>query len=355
MKKTIIALSLLAGFSAYAQDSVTLYGRVDASAQGLRYNDSLGRVKEGRVSSDNSYIGIKVRENLSGQTYAYVDLQLGVNVDDGTENNPSFRRSVVGLGSAWGNVWLGRDEAAYYRVGRTFDPFSNYSIASTSAILGQTAYSNPTTIGGGEGFNGWRSNSIGIETPSYYNTKVIATYSAREGNRTLPGIASVAAVYDNGPWGAMVAYERQNYSRTTDPRFLEGRDEGVKAGVSYALATNTKLSAVAEHLKNERDSAKYDRNAYSFGVTQGLGSGELLASYTYADKGDLRGAVTPDLTAKQLSVGYKYNLSKRTYALATASIIKNGDAANYNLPFRPVGAGVGSDIKSVGLGMVHSF
>lgn len=358
------ALSLIAGLSTNVMaqntsiDSVTLYGRVAADVEVANYNGKTNKA----VNSNNSYVGLKAKENFSGGNYVFTDLQIGVGVDSGNTasnslDDPTFRKAVIGLGTEYGNVWLGRSETAYYQVAKQFDPFYGLSSASNLAILGQTPYTNPTATNASIGFNNWRSNTIGLESPEWSNLRLLGTYSNRENEISAPATSSLALVYDNNALEGALAFERQNFSaNSAGGAFGGGNDKALKAAVSYTFPSATKLFVNAERIENERDSLNYKRNAYSIGVAQALGSHELMGSYTQAGSGSHNiSSLNSDLDAKQLSVGYKYNFSKRTAAMATASYIKNGSNGNYNLAYNPVDLNNGSNIKYVSLGLVHQF
>lgn len=358
---SLAALSMI-GQSAMSQsssiDSVTLYGRVAADVEAINYNGNTNK----SVNSNNSYVGIKARENFSGGNHVFTDLQIGVGVDNGntasnSADDPTFRKAVIGLGSDYGNIWLGRSETAYYQVAKQFDPFYGLSSASNLAILGQTPYTNPTAVNGSIGFNKWRSNTIGVESPEWSNLKLLGTYSNRENEISAPATSSLAVVYDNNALQGALAFERQNFSANTNGgAFGGGNDKALKAAVSYTFPTATKLFLNAERIENERDSLNYKRNAYSIGVAQAMGSHEVMGSYTQAGSGSHNvNVLNSDFEAKQLSVGYKYNFSKRTAAMATASYIKNGSSGNYNLAYNPVDLNNGSNIKYVSLGLIHQF
>lgn len=338
--------------------SVTLYGRVAADLEVANFNGDTNK----SVNSNNSYVGLKARENFSGLNYVYTDLQIGVGVDSGNVNgnngnDPTFRKAVIGIGNGYGNLWLGRGETAYYKVAKQFDPFAGESSASNLSILGQTPYTNYTAFNPTIGFNNWRSNTIGIETAPWNNLQLLATYSNKEKELTDPATSSIALVYDNNAIAGALSFERQNFEGNN--YYGGGNDKAMRASVSYTFASNTKLFANAERIKNNRDFLSYKRNAYSVGVSQPLGAHELMGSYTQASSGSsnspLHNAMGSDLGAKQLSVGYKYNFSKRTAAMATASYIRNGDNANYNLAYNPVDLNSGSNIKYVSLGLIHKF
>lgn len=340
--------------SSSASPGVSIYGRAQVGAEQVR----VGPRTQSRINSENSYLGLKLREDLNGQTSVYGILEAGVNIDDGTQTNPTFRRSILGLSNPfYGDVWLGRDESAYYRAGRPFDPFYNLSAASTSSLLGQTVFSNSLTPSKTNGFNQRVSNSVGYTSPKWFNTTFSVTYGANEKSvLNDSSVASVAANFSSGPWSAMGAYERQNYTGLG----LTGnnRDKAYKAGVGYDFGA-TRVTFVGEHASNlinrAPTSIDYSRNAYSLGATHTIGSHEILGAYTKAQAGRLSGAVTPDYAANQVSLGYKYNFSKRTSLMSTASWIHNGTAANYDLATRGVLPLAGESIRLVNVGLVHAF
>ena len=112
MKKSLIALAVLASTGAMAQSSVTLYGIVDVALQSAKATNG---VRQNTVASGNvngSRFGLKGSEDLGGGLKALFVLENGFKVDTGaigggagltgiTNNKPATamfgRKAYVGL------------------------------------------------------------------------------------------------------------------------------------------------------------------------------------------------------------------------------------------------------------------
>jgi predicted porin len=148
MKKTLVALAALATVgAAFAQSTVTLYGKIDWEIQNLSGHTVAGVSKNPglRVQSaglNGSRFGMKGSEDLGGGMSAIFDLQAGINVDTGqlaqcgaanvvsvsacssvtgaagavtTAQAPRVfgRQAFAGLKGGWGQLTAGRQYAPY--------------------------------------------------------------------------------------------------------------------------------------------------------------------------------------------------------------------------------------------------
>src|SRR5690606_41752059 len=86
-------------------------------------------------------------------------------------------------------------------------------------------------------------------------------------------------------------------------------------------------------------------NSYMLGVSAPLGAGKLMASWTMADPTDTPTSWAADRDEKQntYSIGYTYNLSKRTNVYAIGSYAKD---VNFN---------DGDKATLLGVGLRHQF
>lgn len=127
MKKTLIALAALSAASAFAQSSVTLYGSVDAyfgsesvtapnpalGGAALMYNTAATPYLKNTQTVVNSgglgpsRLGVRVKEDLGNDLYAFTTLEQELQTDTGTSAGQA-RTSIVGLGGSWGRLSLGR-------------------------------------------------------------------------------------------------------------------------------------------------------------------------------------------------------------------------------------------------------
>src|SRR6187399_3182378 len=131
MKKSLLALAVLTAASgaAFAQSSVTIYGKVDL---GLVYDD--GAAKSVRVSSGvtgGSRLGFKGVEDLGGGTKFAFQLETGYCADSAAgapnfctgSNNFMGRQAHGDLTGAFGALSAGRQYSLGYLNLTTIDPF----------------------------------------------------------------------------------------------------------------------------------------------------------------------------------------------------------------------------------------
>ena len=254
MKKSLIALAALAATSAFAQSSVTLYGRAEAGVDlGYRstttgsFNDvsvvggvvqpatpaSTGNVggatsKPGfRVQDGNnqglgsSRFGMRGTEDLGGGLKANFVLEAGLNLDDGSTGNGGgnfFSRSAwVGLSGGFGEVRLGRQT------------LGSFGVHANGLALGAASglYETGATIAqGGVRF----SNAIQYRSPDFGGISGTVSLSAPENNSNLSAIISptqtqtlstsgktgldLSIAYANGPIYVGFGYNKTNTTRS---------------------------------------------------------------------------------------------------------------------------------------------
>ncbi|MBP8147748.1 MAG: porin, partial [Acidovorax sp.] len=108
MQKTnrlaLAVLALLGSTAAFAQSSVTLYGRVNTTVE----RQEVGNVKTTGLFNNASRFGFKGTEDLGGGLKAGFQLESGFNSDTGASAATFFgRQSEVNLSGGFGTVRLG--------------------------------------------------------------------------------------------------------------------------------------------------------------------------------------------------------------------------------------------------------
>ncbi|MGF6919246.1 GBP family porin [Paraburkholderia sp. 40] len=167
MKKTLLAIGVLGAFSvsAYAQNSVTLYGLIDT---GLIYTNNQAGHSNWQMatsSTQNTVFGLKGTEDLGGGVRTTFKLEQGFNLNNGSQAFP---------GDAFGSqAWVGlqSDNLGTVTLGRQFDvlndqlgpisagsntwggnlaahPFENDNLAADSVVVNNSVkYVSPTYAG----------------------------------------------------------------------------------------------------------------------------------------------------------------------------------------------------------------
>lgn len=396
MKKTLLAAALTVGFFgvAQAETSVTLYGildggigyqKVDGNIGGEEYTAKKTGIING-VQYGNRW-GLKGAEDLGNGLRAVFQLESGFDLGDGqsAQGGRLFgRQATLGLASdAWGRLDIGRQTniASKYVAG-VASPFgASFMQANAGAVL-----SSANTVR-------W-DNMVMYQTPNFsgfqfgvgysFNTNGAQNWDIDLGNGLNPDDDNVRGIttglrYENGPIGVALSYDQaRQKNRVANPDGTFGVDsvtvsewnlagsydfEVAKLHLAFGQTRNGLFAGQGYGPSDfEIDDVTYSEalsyigvgdgfkaNSYIVGVSAPIGAGTLMASWQMADPrsaSDAYEAVAgnPDLEKQQTySLGYTYDISKRTNVYAIGSYAKN-------VLFQ-------DDLKStlVGVGLVHKF
>jgi len=320
MKKIalVAALAAVAAPAAFAQSSVTLWGRINTSIESQKTGDQ-DRVAV--VQNNGSRLGFKGTEDLGGGLKASFLLEHGLNSDDGKQTNTAFwnREAAVQLSGSFGTVKLGRWTNGSYFASADYVSMHNHDTGTSSDAL--YAFGNWDSV---------QKNKVGYFTPNYGGFTAELTVHAGEGAKLADGsidqrAVDLAANYDQGPLHLGAGYGKQGDWNQFSLRGLYelgaftfgGYYQREDAGIGAKPARNI-----------GRVSAMYTLGASEFHVNVGgTESGGTFGSYG----------------AKQYTLAYNYNLSKRTkvYGFYTAV---DSTAPNKT-----------GDFDSVAVGIRHNF
>jgi predicted porin len=326
MKKSLLALALLGAFAgvAQAQSAVIIYGSLDAGL--IKRTDT--PVAIGKRM--NNTLGFKGTEDLGTGLKALFQLEIRYEPDTGTleqgaggVQRPLFQgQSRVGLQGAFGMVRIGRGLTAYQESSIAFEPFhgiptpqgfqADLMVAGyTSDPLGLAAnsanrFSNAIFYNSNE-FAGFQINTtIGTreqnQNPAFVGRGTLANpqYAANAQASALP--YSFSATYKNGPGALMYAVERNAV-------------ETKLWSIAGSVMATPELKLMASMARQNQDHTRLVNSrtkAWVLGANYTMGPGKVLAGY---------GHKSPDgaTKVKQLSLGYEYSMSKRTYLYIDAS------------------------------------
>ena len=401
VKRTGLGAAVLAMLpvAAYAQNSVTLYGRVVAGITMVN-NTGNGHVWEGDTCGPpgcNEW-GLKGREDLGGGTAAIFTLENGFNIQNGHlgQGGVMFgRQAFVGLtNQQWGTLTLGRQ----------YDP--------PSETVGYFPSSNNFATGYGSHFGDLDNlnqsirinNSVKYVSPTWSGLQVSGLYSfgGVPGSMSTNQVWSLAAMYTHGPFALAAGYlDIRNPATSPDGtggvyasngnyvgslgRYVALQDaksmRSFTAGGSYALGhatlalnfAHTALDQsqyfVANGFAGAGSGSDFTMNSYEASVTYQFTPALLGgAAYIYnAGKADYQN-LKPNF--QQVNLGLTYSLSKRTSLDGVAVFQKaggDGIAPVLNADGQVVGRtaiaeipGSGFDSSSsrqllITVGMFHSF
>ena len=314
MQRSLIIVAALAsvGASAFAQSTVTLYGRL---------NLTIERQKVGTASNDwkmqnnSSRFGLKGSEDLGGGMKAGFQIEHGFNPANGTQSQSAFwaRQSEVNLSGGFGKVRLGN--------------FTSEAYYATSDYIGMHNHETGTSSDAFYAYLGRNTGKVAYRTPGFGG----ATFEAAvtEGgslNRTY----DFAFNYDAGPLHLGAGYEKNSPTN--------------KNAKEFAIRGLYEMGAFTFGAYIQRDTDGYgvnfgNRTTTRFSGMYAMGNTEFHANFGHAgDYSKLAG----DQAANQYTLGINQNLSKRTkiYTFFT----KIADKGT-----------IYGDFSSIAIGVRHNF
>lgn len=312
--------------AALAQSSVTIYGRVNTSIE----HQKNGKESVTGMYNNSSRIGFKGVEDLGNGLKAGFVLEAGFNSDDGSGPLTFARQSEVNLSGNFGMVRLGNFFPESYYATSDYIGMHNHETGSSSDAL---YYDAAWFDGNGTG------NKVAYRTPTFNNFWAEASVSLHEKAKTAPAVNKnaydLAANYNNGPLslGAGYSYWNNNHQFALRGLYSFGRFV-VGAYYQRNKDDNAILGTGAGNRNNFRLSGMYVLNASEFHVNVGH-----AGKWSKVD----------DSAATQWTLGYNYNLSKRTKVYTYYTKVNNKKGASY------MTGTAGDDFSSFALGVRHNF
>lgn len=341
MRKNLLLLSLLAGVaSAQAQvapaSSVTIFGTLDMAVAHLT-GPVASRTGLSNSGANISRIGFRGTEDLGGGLAAGFWLEAGLDPDTGTgkaNGGLSFnRRSTVSLQGNFGEVRLGRDDSVSFLNTLVFDPFRANGVGATMAFVMNGA---PIQI----------SNAVSYLTPQnlggFYGQAQIAFGEQPSGSGSKLGdYTGLRAGYQQGPLHAAAAVGKLKGANAdadvTASNFAAAYDFGMVRPVLLWASEKTNVRKVT---------------AIQLGATAPLGSGELRATVGHYD------TANSNANWNKFSLGYGYNLSKRTQIYGSYGRVSNKDGAQRAINLLGLGTAgttLGGSSTGYEVGLRHFF
>ncbi|MGQ3053430.1 MAG: porin [Roseateles sp.] len=313
MKKIalVAAVAALTAAPAFAQSSVTLWGRINTSVESQKQGTQDRKVV---VQNNSSRLGFKGTEELGGGLKASFSLEHGLNSDTGAASGGTTfwnRASWVQLEGAFGGVRLGKWFPGSYFATADYVSMHNHDTGTSADNLYGTRFTT--------------NNKVSYFTPSS-PTGFSAELGVAAGEGAGPRAFDVAVNYDMGPLHAGFGYEKVGNYKQMAVRGL------------YELGAFT----FGGYYQREQVTGFRTRNNGRLAAMYALGQSEFHLNVGGTKAGG-DGAFRFG-GAKQFTAGYNYNLSKRTkvYGFYTKT--------DYN--------GTGSaarDFNSLAVGVRHNF
>jgi predicted porin len=320
MKKLAIVAALAAAFtgSAFAQSSVTLYGRINTTVE---FQDN-GVTDRTVMNNNASRWGLRGSEDLGGGLNAFFQLESGFGSDNGSGTGGFSRDAFVGLKSAsLGQIKLGKFVSALYYGTIDYIGVFNHDTGTTSE-------DNLYLLN--VGFN----NAVEYTSPKFgpFEFAVTANASEGTGTKTYEGVVN----YDQG-----ALHIGAGVSKTED-QFKNDVIEGASAAIAYGFGPV--LLGLAYEYNDAPVLGK--RNQVTGTAMYTVGASEFHLSVGYAEEWDN----LPNSDALQYTVGYNYNLSKRTKVYAFYYGVDNNA-----LVYGPGFALANQKLDVFGVGVRHNF
>ncbi len=394
MKKSLVAMAVMAAAgAASAQSSVTLFGVFDAAVTHVSSDTATGDVSRTSLTSGanrTSRIGFRGIEDLGGGLKVGFWLEAGIGADNGSSaSTPIFvgnqvtgnpptnqvsgagnalafnRRASVSLIGNFGEIKAGRLNVPGLLAAESFDPFDANGVGGIRQILYNNARINgDTTSIAGRGPTIRISNAIEYTLPPNlggFNGTVLTAFGENADNAGAPlpagttedngNAVSFRVGYTSGPFDIKLAGTNYKFNNTTTG--LSNDFTETTVGGSYDFKV-VKLFLAYNSSKVDNFEAK--TNTIILSGTAPLGNGILKAVYARADQDSFTGNADGN-DGNQFSVGYFYNLSKRTTLYGTYAVSDNkGASTRYTIGSgSPVAPTAGGKTSGFDLGITHAF
>lgn len=345
-RRICLALLFVSG-GAYAQSSVTLWGRLDAGIQYLSGVAGANGTRSALWSADSgdagaSAWGITGAEDLGDGYKINFKLLDYILVTNGVGSNPFWQNAWIGMSGPFGSFRMGRDDSILKDGSYDYDPLYQQHIGMESIVRGAN----------------WPnfSNTFSYYSPSFAGFDVGFQYS----------LSGVAGQFNSGRTdGVQLTYRFGAFS--TRALYQEVRDANGQFsdlfndqrqlffGVAYT-GSLFKLQAAYTWMAAPQAPASAPRYAdYAWaGVTyNGPGPFRIVTGAAWLHQRDGHGNAT------LLAVGPTYNLSKRTYLYTTVGYVINSKGTNFSPVEQPVGSAmnpaVGHNQLGFFSGIMHYF
>lgn len=368
MKKKLIALAVagatLAPLAAMAQTSnpVTLYGRAYATFESVKADGGSlpGLGSRNRVTDQASFFGIRGTEDLGGGVKAFFQLESVFRLDQ-TGSSFANRNSGVGIQGDFGSLLLGRWDTPFKVTTGPVDPFGDLTIGGYTAVAMDRG-----------NFDRRENNVVQFWSPNLSGFQARVSYAANEGKTAAanPSSQSLSATYTQGPIYVGYAWERHfdQWKAYTAAGGNSGAVSGAREKGQALFGTFTlgpvKVGLMTQFFLKENPLSgaagkKNGSTAQLFSLDYTIGKSELLFSHQRAKDGTFltvgTAARPSDAKSTANSFGYKYNFTRRTFAIGQYTTVKNNATGAADIAGDRLGVGPDQDPKGFSVGIRHLF
>jgi predicted porin len=309
----LLATLLACSASASAQSGVSVYGRINLTAE----SQSVAAGTRQVLQDNNSRFGLRGQEDLGGGLMAGFGLESAVNADTGTANATFWnRRSEVNLSSAsLGMVRMGRFISEAYNATADFVSNHNHDTGTSADAL----YA---------GFNR-TNNTLASRTPELVKDLTLeVARTAPEGVAGARSLTDFAANYQVGGLALGLGYNTYG---------AQGKQVAVRA---YYRTGPFGFGGYLQRDEDTFGAGTGERNNVRLSAMYAFGANDLHLNVGSAGDVDR----IANSSARQYTVAINHHLSKRTKVYAFVTRIDDNRAALY-----------GGDFRSLALGVRHNF
>lgn len=377
-KKSLAAAAILGAFvgSAFAAD-VTLYGLVDYGFSYQNKSPVAGKdtdsfqMKSGQNSG--SRFGLKGEEDLGNGLAVGFVLENGFDADTGALGNGGRlfgRESQAYIKGDFGTVSFGRmgqlvsGNGTYGLFGSAVSPFSTGwgDVGGHSQVMGSSfeCFDNMITYKTPDfgGFTVYAQYSFDNNSLNDKNSTEAGTQHGSEGKTTVDRYYGIAAQYKAGNLMIVGAVDSMNWAQP------EAGEDNLDDSLSVNLAGTydfgvAKVYAYGQYFQDYKSAGKVikfenkggvDGYGINLGVDVPAFGGTAKAAVAYGDFEQTHNSAM-DMKTYQVTLGYTYNLSKRTFFYTAADYIK----ADYAKAYEDANKTAVENVYEVNAGLVHKF
>jgi predicted porin len=386
MQKKLIALAVASAISAPAladNANITFYGKLTADIESVKSDKSTlapftapatgASYTANRVVSDASRFGLKGDDDLGNGLKAIFQIETQVELVGNTSTFSSVRNTGIGLkDEAMGTVIIGNWDTPFKLSHNKVELFDNTTFASATNLIGRSAavgaVAGVNTAATSDSFVTRKAGVVQYYSPKMggFDVKVafapasdtyaIANNAATKQNQSL---FSLSGTFENEDVYVAAAYESHGDALTPTATRATGSNTAARVVGAYTIVPGLMVGATVERLSISQTSV-----ASATAVEKNSRTGyELMASYktgphnfglSYVKQGKLGTAVQTG--AKQASVRYGFDFSKRTQAFVMYSQLSNETAGQYALSAgQTIASAAGAKYSGFGAGLQYSF
>lgn len=293
---SLAALAVVtASTASFAQSTVTLFGRIDASIGTNEVTKAGVTTDKGTQLMNGNFTGSRWgmtgTEDLGGGLKAVFSLENRFNIDTGTDNTiAAGGGDTFGFG---GNAFVGLTGGfGTVHLGRTYTAFESAKPVSVSSSVFDTSFT-PT---GTPGYTVRADNQIKYVSPSMSGFSAVVSSGLKEdktaGKKDVNGLA---LLYAAGPLSASLGTQS------------DGTGDNMIVAAAYNLGV---ASVSAGYSTLERVNAGDESNGINLGVTFPMGALSLSLGYGSGETETAAGTKVSEYSG--FGAGVRYALSKRT-------------------------------------------